>query len=156
MLSAAGPRHPSFSLMIRYHLLELASESGIPFSAGVERLQPLFPAIVLGGSLCIIMQMASGCLTLRVRHERTRHHVAIVLREMLIKRGVGLRQVDRSIDLAPWLKDRYPALSSLVVHEELLPLEDAATIGLASRLIYADEFEVEILFLILFRGGDAL
>ena len=100
--------------------------------------------------------MAPGCPVRGVRHEWTRHHVAVVLREMLIKRGVGLRQVDRSIDLAPWLKDRYPTLSPLVVHEELLPLEDAAAVGLASRLIYADEFQVEILFLILFRGGDAL
>ena len=100
--------------------------------------------------------MSPGCPVCGVREQWTRHHVAIVLRKMLIERGVGLRQVDRSIDLAPWLKDRYPALSPLVVHEGLLPLEDAATIGLASRLIYADEFQVEILFLILFRGGDAL
>ena len=60
--------------------------------------------------------------------------------EMLVKRGVGLCQVDRSIDFAPWLKYRYPTLSPLVIHEELLPLEDAAAICLASRLIYADEF----------------
>jgi len=70
MLTTASTRHPSFSLMVHYHLLELARESGIPLSAGVQRLQPLFLGKIFSGSMCIIVKIAPGCPIRVVRDEQ--------------------------------------------------------------------------------------